>query len=280
MMADVQLVTSSTRHRSLPTPAYELTCEIRALATAAELIESYRLRYDVYGALGYLRRGNESKLEIDGYDSLSIPFGAFDPVSGAMIGTLRLITTEAQPDYERSIRRIVADLADEELTRQALGPWSHPLPSIISHEINRQIEAFNTERFVVRELSRTIVRPGHRGMGVSRGLMEFGLAHAARFAPTVLIGGCLPAHLPMYARYGYLQLPQTGLDRFDSVGQTANTVVCRTDVLPHPTRAHVDELLHSMGSGATECTLEIGRGSCARYRFAPARRLRRRTMEW
>lgn len=279
----------STRRHSLvagasatsPATAHErLTCEIRALETVAELIESYRLRHDVYRSLGYLHRFNKSKLEIDEYDSLSIPFGAFDPVSGALIGTLRLITTEAQPEAEHSIRNVLAELADDELTRQALGPWPHPLPSIQSDEINRQIDAFNTENFVVHELSRTIVRPGYRGSGVSRALMEFGIAHAARSAPAVLVGGCLPEHLPMYARYGYLKLSQTGLDRFDSVGQLANTLVCRTDVLPEPTRAHVGELLRSMESGATECTLEIGHGSRALYHFTAPRRARRRTMEW
>lgn len=278
----------STRRHSLvagasatsPATAHErLTCEIRALETVAELIESYRLRHDVYRSLGYLHRFNKSKLEIDEYDSLSIPFGAFDPVSGALIGTLRLITTEAQPDYECSLRRIVADLADEELTRQALGPWPHPLPSILSEEIDRQVEAFNTERFVVHELSRTIVRPGHRGMGVSRGLVELGLAYASRRGPAVVIGGCLPTHLPMYAKFGCQPLPHTDLELFESVGQIAHTVICRTDVLPQPTRGHVDELLRSMESGTTECTLEIGRDSHARYRIATPRRARRHTRE-
>jgi len=266
--------------RSRQLPAAEVSCEIRALSTKEELIDSYRLRYDVYDTLGYIRRCNKSKLEIDEYDTLSIPFGAFDPRSGAMIGMVRLVTTEPQPDYEHSIRCILAELADEELTKQALGPWPHPLPSIISHEVQQRLEAFNTERFVVKELSRGIVRPELRGSGVSRGLMEFGIAHAARLAPATLIGGCVPEHLPMYARYGYLQLPQTGLERFNNVGQIANSMVCRTDRLPQPTRAHVDALLHSMGSGASECTLDIGRDSRARYCLTPPRRTRRRTMEW
>jgi len=266
-------------HRPAPARARAI-CEIRALETVAELVESYRLRYKVYGALGYIQRPNKSKLEIDEYDSLSIPFGAFDPRSGAMIGTLRLITTELQPEYDRSIRYVVAAHADPALTEQALGAWPYPLPSIISDEINHQIEAFNTERFAVHELSRTIVRPAYRGAGISRGLMEFGLAHASRVAPVILIGGCLPEHLPMYARYGYRKLPQTGLDRFDSVGRLANTVVCRTDALPEPTRAHIDEMLRSMESGATECTLEIAHDTRALYRFTPSRRTRRRTMQW
>jgi len=257
-------------------PGAATLCEIRTLDTVEDLIESYRLRYEVYEALGYVQRLNKSKLEIDEYDSLSVPFGAFDSMSGRMIGTLRLITNETQPGYERLMRRAVAELADDELAGQVSGSRPFLLPSIISQDVNRQIVAFNTERFALQELSRTIVRPSHRGSGISRGLMEFGLAHAARFTPAVLVGGCLTEHLPMYARYGYERLPQTSLAHFYGVGQIANVVVCRTDMLPYPTRSHVDELLRCMRSGATECMLEIGRGSCALYRLAAPRRARRR----
>jgi predicted GNAT family N-acyltransferase len=258
----------------------QTTCEIRALESAAELIESYRLRHDVYRSLGYINHFNRSKLEIDPYDSLSVPFGAFASESGTMIGTLRLVTTEPQPAYESLIQGILDELGDEDLTRQARAPWPYPLPSIISREVDRQIAVFNTERFVVQELSRTIVRPGHRGMGVSRGLVELGMAYASRFEPSVVVGGCVPEHLPMYAKYGCHQLPHTDLGLFESVGQIAYTVIGRTDVLPQPARDHVDELLRSMSSGATECTLEISRDSRARFCFATPRRARRRTMEW
>ena len=278
MMSDLQ---RSIRYHSSPSPKKEgLACEIRALSTEDELIESYRLRYDVYDELGYIRRCNASRLEIDEYDALSIPFGAFDPTSGAMIGTLRLVTTEIQPDYESLIASILVDFDDAELTKQALGPWPHPLPSILSHEIEQQIEVFNTERFIVNEMSRTIVHPGYRGMGVSRGLVELGFAYASRGGPVVVVGGCLPEHLPMYAKFGCQKLPHTGLELFESVGQIAHAVICRTDVLPQPTRGHVDALLRSMESSATECTLAIGRGARARYRFVPSRRTRRRTKEW
>jgi len=270
----------ASRRRGLVGPTHERAiCEIRTLDTVAELNESYRLRYEVYSKLGYLQRFNKSRLEIDGYDALSIPCGAFDPVSGAMIGTLRLITTELQPEYDSSIRHLLAELGDEELTRQVLAPWSHPLPSIISDEVDRQIEAFNTERFIVHEVSRLIVHPSYRGSIVLRSLVEFGLAHAARLGPAVVIGSCLPMHLPLYARFGCRQLPHTGLARFESVGQIANMVVCRTDKLTQLTQVHVDELLRSMESGATECTFKIGHDSCVRYRMAPSRRARRLTRE-
>jgi hypothetical protein len=271
----------STRRGAAAPPATAhapATCEIKVLDTIAELRQSYRLRYEVYGALGYIRC-NRAQLEIDEYDCSSIPFGAFDPISGAMIGTLRLVTDRPQPLHERLIRQLVDGAHDPELSLQTLGTRPHPLPSIVSHEIQRQIEACNTDRFGVLELSRTIVRLGDRGAGVSRALMELGLAYATRSGPVVLVGSCLPEHVAMYARYGYRKLPQVELVQFERVGQIANAVICRTDVLPQPTRDHVEELVRAMRAGASEITLELGRGSRPRYRFAAPRRTRRPTFE-
>lgn len=249
------------------------TCEIRVLETVSELIDAYRLRHEVYGALGYLQRHNTARLEVDEYDSTATPFGAFDPDSGLMVGALRLITIKPQPQYGDLVRRLVTDVNDPDLTRQALGPRPHVLPSIISDEIEHQIAAFNGAAYEVYELSRTIVHPTHRGSGVARALMELGLAHASRTAPAVLIGSCLAKHLPLYARYGYLKVPQTDLAHFDSVGQSAHACICRTDRLPEPTRSHVGALTRSMNAGDLECTLEGNNGTCVRYHFVAPPRL-------
>ena len=259
--------------------AGRVVCEVRVLCTESELIESYRLRHEVYGALGYLQCTNSSQLEIDEFDTSSIPFGAFDPVSDAMIGTLRLVVAEPQTEYECLVRGIVAGLGDPDLADQALRPRRGALPSLASDDIVRQVAAFNTGRFPVHELSRTIVHPAHRGGGVSRGLMEVGLAHAARSCPAVLVGGCLPEHVAMYARYGYAPLPSTGIAYFESVGRLATAIVCRTDRLPPPTCDHVEHLLRSLASGDAEGAVDVGGDSRAPYRVTPCR-ARRRTMEW
>jgi hypothetical protein len=256
------------------------SCEIRVLDSVDDLVEAFRLRYDVCGALGYLDRFNQSRLEIDEYDAWSIPFGAFDSTSGMLIGALRLVTLERQPDFGQLMRRAVADAGDAELTRQALGSRPHPLPSISSPEIWRSIDAFNTESFVVHELSRIIVRPGYQRAGVSRGLMALGLAHAAQYEPAVVVGGCLREQLAISASYGYMELRGIGLDRLDGVGQLTHPVVCRTDQLPEPTRTHVEELLSALASGTRHRTLEVGRNSRAVFRFTAPRRSRRRTVEW
>lgn len=240
----------ATEDSSGPIELVNAVCEIRVLEGLEELVASYRLRYDVYAQLGYVER-NRSRLEIDPYDPYSIPFGAFDPISGDLIGTLRLITNRPQAGYVQAVCRVLSQCGDAQLVRQASLPRKHPLPSIISPAVAVQIAEFNRDGFVVEELSRTIVRPGHRGAGVSRGLMELGIAWAALRGPRILVGGCLEEHVPMYARYGYVQLPHRSLDFFDSVGQTAHAVVCRTDELPQPTERHVRGLLVRLRAAAT-----------------------------
>ena len=84
----------------------------------------------------------------------------------------------------------------------------------------------------------------------------------------------------MFARYGYVPLPNTGPALYDSIGQIAHAVVCRTDQLPEPTRTQVEELLSAMASGTKQRTLEVGPNSRAVFRFTTPRRSRRRTVEW
>lgn len=256
------------------------TYELRMLTTVAELVESYWLRYDTYGALGYLQCSNPSKLEIDPYDLMSIPLGAFDAASGRMVGTLRVVTTELQPVYQRLISRVLTEFADPDLTRQALDARPHSLPAIVTDEIDRQIAAFNTERFAVHELSRFIVHPDHRSSHVSRGLVQLAFAHATRSGPAMFIAGCQPKHVRLYASYGFVQLPHTDIDFHDSVGQFANTIICRSDALPGPMRSQVDGLLRSMAEGSSEHAHELSRDSRALFRLAARRRVRRHTIEW
>jgi len=249
------------------------------IANGEELVESYRLRYEVYSSLNYLQRFNAARLDIDEYDSSSIPFGAFDTATGEMIGTLRVVTTHPQLDYDYLIRYIVASCSDADLVRQAWGPQPHPLPSILSNEVDEQIDEFNVDHLSLYEMSRSIVRADRRGSGISRGLIEFGMAHIMQHGRAVLIGGCVPEHLPMYARYGFSKLSE-GPEHFEAVGQLAHTLICRTDVLPEPTNTHINELVHAMRSGASEHCHDLGHDSTALFRLSTPRRARRRTMEW
>jgi predicted GNAT family N-acyltransferase len=250
--------------RSLAHPA---AYEVKQLDTFEELIQSYRLRYQIYHDLGYLRQPNKSKLDIDTYDACAIPFGAFDAASQTMIGTLRLITTEPQPRFSRLVEKVLGLFADSALARRACAARPHVLPSIVSETIDQALTAYNTGNFKVSELSRSVVRHRFRGSGVARSLMELGLARAALESPALLVGSYLVEHAPMYAKYGYCKLPNTGLDLFDSVDQIAIAGVCRTDRLPQPTRSHVDDLLRDMRTNAAEREASTDCGLCIQSRF-------------
>jgi GNAT superfamily N-acetyltransferase len=229
---------------------------IKVLDSSEELVRAYRLRYQVFEALDYLRTSNRCRLEIDAYDRYAIAFGAIEIASGELVGTLRLIANGPQAFFAGRIRRIL-DLAGERgLRAQALERRRRAMPSIVSPAVGACLAAYNADAQEVEELSRTIVDPRYRGSGVSRGLMEFGLAYAMAAADPILIGGCLPEHVPMYAKYGYERLPGTGLDAYDTVGQVAHTVVCNTRILPEPTSSRVAAILAAMRMGEPECVLE------------------------
>jgi predicted N-acetyltransferase YhbS len=248
-------------------PAQPATYEIKQLDTFEELIQSYRLRYQIYHDLGYLRQPNKSKLDIDTFDPWAIPFGAFDPSSQTMIGTVRLITTEPQPHFSQLVQKVLGLFADTALARQVCADRPHTLPSIVSKTIEKALADFNSANFPVAELSRSVVRHRFRGSGIARSLMELGLARAAFSGPTLLVGSYLTEHLLMYAKYGYRKLPNTGLDLFDSVDQIAVAGVCRTDRLPEPTRSHVDDLLRAMRTNTAEPKTGADCALCIQSRF-------------
>jgi hypothetical protein len=118
--------------------------EIRQLDTLEELVQSYRLRYEVYADLGYLRHSNTSKLDIDEYDAWAIPFGAFDATTRTMMGALRLVTRQPQSCFSRLVEARLALFADNSLAMQVRAPRLHILPSIVSDKIDRALIAFNT----------------------------------------------------------------------------------------------------------------------------------------
>jgi predicted GNAT family N-acyltransferase len=277
MMAD--LVGSNRRGAvwtgGSPRPA---VYSIRALETSAELIASYQLRYEMYRQLGYVEH-HDARLEIDEYDMTSIPFGAFDPVTGALVGTLRVITTVEHPEYKQLLLDMLDDMGDPELSFLAWRARRHRLPTIVSDRVDHQIDAFNTERFMIHEMSRFIVRPEYRASNVSHGLAIMAIAHAMQNGPAVLIASCLPRHVPLYAKYGFAKLPHTDREYFDSVGQIANAIICRSDALPRPLLADVNALLGAMASGIPEHTHELSRDVRALFRLA-THRPRRTTMEW
>jgi GNAT acetyltransferase-like protein len=241
---------------------------IKVLDTSAELIQSYRLRYEVYSSMGYAP-SNRASLEIDEYDPFSIPFGAIAMDTREIVGTLRLITNRVQPFYEHRIRRILDFCKDRVLSAQVRRPRRRPMPSITSDLIQEKLAEFNRDGQAVEEVSRGVTHASHRGTGVSRGLMEFGFAYAMTAGDPILVAGCVPAHLALNGTYGYIQLPGTGVEVNDVVDRTAVTIVCNMRTLPEPTKSRVAGIVEAMQWGEPECLLETGveQGPKSRYHF-------------
>lgn len=229
---------------------------IKVLRHPAELIHAYRLRYQVFDSLHYLQSPNQSELELDEHDPYAIHFGAIAVHTGELVGTLRLIKNRIQRFYALQIHHILKAVDDMALHCRVARDRRRCMPSIISEHVQEMIREYNVDDQEVEELSRTVVHPRYRGSGISRGLMEFGLAYATAAGDPVLIGGCIPEHVPMYAKYGYTVLPGTALDRYDTTGQNANTVVCNTRRLPEPTRSRVAMLLRARSRGESEANRE------------------------
>lgn len=226
---------------------------VRELTTVAEAIEAARLRYDTYASMGYLVDANASQAELDAYDEFAVSFGAFAPDDGRMIGTVRLIDIRFSYQRNRLFEATLDALCDPRLVQRVRLGRRHPLPSLVSYSVTDALQDLLVRRTglesqPIMELSRAIVRPEHRGTGVSRLLMEAGIARAivdANHRQVVLIGSCTAEHVPMYARYGYERLGnETSL--FESVGRDAYAIACLTDRLPEPTRTNVDALVTSM----------------------------------
>ena len=70
----------------------------------------FQLRYSVFDFMNYLQQRNEKRLDIDKFDSYSIPYGGFllnDDGSETVVASIRIITTELQQPYHRMIQDIV-----------------------------------------------------------------------------------------------------------------------------------------------------------------------------
>jgi GNAT superfamily N-acetyltransferase len=229
---------------------------IKVLDSPVELASSYRLRYQVYETLDYLQHKSPAKLELDPFDQYAIPFGAIEIQTGELVGTLRLITNCVQMFYARRINQILEVAGDPLLRALALRRKKRAMPSMVSDAVEQLIDAYNTDDRPVEEVSRAVVHPKYRGSGVSRALMEFGLAYAMAGGDPLILGGCLPEHLPMYGKYGFQQLPGAGLDLFENVRRIAHTIICDTRSLPEPTGTRVSMILQAMRMGELECLLE------------------------
>lgn len=119
----------------------------------------------------------------------------------------------------------------------------------------------------LRELCRSVVRSGWRATGISRRLIEFGLAYGLGAAGQALfIGSCISEHLEMYRRgYGFDPL-LTERMRYEKLDLEAHVLAYRSDMpLPEPTRTNVEQLRKAMHAGEEDYSQAAGPSLLVRY---------------
>jgi predicted GNAT family N-acyltransferase len=206
--------------------------ELKVARTLAEMEDCLGLRFQVYDRMGYLEdriSGCPSQLEIDRYDVYdnkgTIHFIAKDHESGEIAGTVRLILARGlgkvresvigSPPSEilhmqdrliREIARREADTSEERavLQQKINAPgFFGSLPILQSAEFHEKSRAILMRSQDICELSRLVVGPRYRGLGVSKVLVRAVLATALDLKKDRVLLECVPTHASMYEKFGF-----------------------------------------------------------------------------
>ena len=198
---------------------------VHRVQSAAEMKECFRLRHRVYDTLGYLEEPisrSASGIDVDSFDTRSIHFAAVDHRSHEPVGTARLVTTVPQRIGQTIIGdpwRVIQDHAQwvKAIGRQALLKEDRifhekihqstelPFPILFNSDFGTRYRAFMEQHppALGGEISRVVVSPLYRGLGVSALLMRAVISAAFHLKKKFLLLECVPTHAKMYAKYGF-----------------------------------------------------------------------------
>jgi predicted GNAT family N-acyltransferase len=210
---------------ALSSPGHGDAIRVHRVQSASQLKECLRLRHRVYEVLGYLEEPvsrSASEIDMDSFDTKAIHFAALDHRSQEFVGTARLVTTVPQRMGQTVIGdpwRVIRDHAGwaQAIAREALikedrvfyekitQPPELPFPIFFNSDFGTKYRAF-MEQYppaLGGEVSRVIVSPLYRGLGISTLLMRAVISAAFHLKKKFLLLECVPAHARMYEKYGF-----------------------------------------------------------------------------
>ena len=202
---------------------------VRLARNEADMRACLGLRFDVYDRLFYLEERLSdcpAKLDLDLYDKRSIHFLAESSLTGDVVGTVRLVLPRqllpsqkdsviGSPTYMTVERqaRLCQKIADDEAQKgngvlaDKLGEASFAaLPILQSNDFREKTGQMLAQAKLQAELSRLIVQPRYRGLGVSRLLIRVVVAAAQDIERDIILLECVPAHANMYAKHGFARM--------------------------------------------------------------------------
>ena len=200
--------------------------KVHVVNAREQLEECFQLRHDVYGLMGYLDDdiwSTPSRLEMDHFDLTSIHLAATDKITGDVVGTLRLVLQNVLRRGADSVigpardvlrrqqgwcREIAHDVTEDLFRRSLNQTLFMPLPILENSDFGERWPDFldgNHTKFG-GEISRVLVAPRYQGLDVSRLLMRVAIAIAFDLGKKFLLLECIPAHVKMYQKYGFVPL--------------------------------------------------------------------------
>ncbi len=238
---------------------------VRVAQSADELKSCLQLRHLVYEMLAYFPEEiatHPAKIDLDPYDNQAIHFLATAGNDAEIVGTVRLIlpcppSTTGFTFQRKRPRTLKAhgfwcltiaahtDALDESkacFLRMLNEPVFHPMPILQSADFAPPLPPILTNPHVGAELSRLVVHPRHRGLGLSRLLVRACIAKALQMQRETLVLECIPLHQTMYESYGFRPLRQVTHCRAQGLDQRAIALGLRVNEDSKATRTAQEDI--------------------------------------
>ena len=224
---------------------------VRLAQTKKELLGCFRLRHEIYGLMGYLDDeilSSPSQIEIDSFDQLSLHFLATDKASDSIAGTLRLVLPRPSPILRNTVVGTPYDVyqmqaawcqeiareVPEDTFRKRLGhPYVGSLPIFQSFDFKKRWERVLLPPSSYAEVSRVVVSQKYRGAAISKLLIQTAIAAAIDIRLKFLLLECIPTHVPMYTKYGFVELGGGTHNRVQELDQIAVGMTLGLEPTPH-----------------------------------------------
>jgi GNAT superfamily N-acetyltransferase len=195
---------------------------VQLAESSEDFSECFQLRRRIYGLLGYLPSHvvqSTEPWEMDFYDLNALHFLARDPQTGRVAGMIRLVLPQRIKSFlsggaghdplraqKELVRRLAQNIQTEAYKRALRLGKILPLPCLGNTLPTKEWMGIFELALEGGELSRLIVEPAYRGAGLSQMLVHAALSAALDLGRRVILGECLPLHVPMYEKLGFQEI--------------------------------------------------------------------------
>lgn len=188
--------------------------QMRIIATQPELSRYFKLRFEVWNAMGYIPENSallQEKWEIDRFDRFSIPIGLFDSDKD-LIACARLVQAFGKERAQQinAIKQCL-DNAGKPAAADAFsltGKVEQPFDILCEFKgFWEYYRTFVKENIDVAEVSRIIVTPSKRGLGLAEALVDSLISVAKVQDIDVLLLACRESLQALYQKCGFKAVP-------------------------------------------------------------------------